>query len=104
RAHVLARVAAEQPIADALAELLRDRPPVLDRQVRDATPRIQPARAHERARRACIQTQPAFAAALAHWLVQRELGAGHDRGEEDVRAEAGHDQTAVLADEADAGA
>ena len=42
RAHREAIVAAVDAVADRLAEFLRDRPLVLDRQVRDAAPRIEP--------------------------------------------------------------
>ena len=102
RADVLASVAAEEPVADRRAERLGRGAALLDRQVADAPAPIELARSDERLRRARVEAERAAAAALGLRRVGLERGARQHRREHEVRAEPGHDQAAVLPDEADA--
>ena len=57
-------VAAEDAVADAFAQLRRDGPLVLDRQVGDAAPRIEAVGRRKGVRRADVEAAPAGAAAV----------------------------------------
>src|SRR6185503_4370480 len=65
RAHFLAHVTAEHPIADQRPQLTRNQAAMLDREVRDAEPRVDLIGRDDRAGRAAIETAPARAAVLA---------------------------------------
>ncbi len=58
----LAVVAAVDPVAHQRPQLHRNRPAMLDGQVRDAPPRIEPLRRHDRLRRAHVDAGAAAAA------------------------------------------
>src|SRR5690606_8109043 len=103
-ADALAGVAAEEVVADALAQLHRHGAPQLDGQVRDALAGIEDIRRLEGVGRAGIETGGAASAALADGGAGRERERGDDLADEHVGAEAGGDEHAVLADEAEAGA
>src|ERR1041385_275921 len=64
RAHVLADVTAEQPLADLGALAVREFSAVLDREIRNARARIEIAGRDECLRRACVETAGAGAAAI----------------------------------------
>ena len=77
---------------------------LLDGQVGDAAARVEDEGRVEGAGGARVEAPRAGAAALGHGLTGVELQRGDDFAEKDHRAEAGHDEHAVLADEAEAGA
>src|SRR5438093_440269 len=97
-ADFLTDVAAEEPLADRRVELLRNRAPVLDRQVGDAAARVERVRRVERRRRTGVEAGRARPAAVRHRIVGHEhRGREHDP-DEVVGAEAGRDEVGVLAD------
>ena len=64
RANILANVAAENIAADWRAKFFGNRAAQLDREIRDAQPRIEHVRLDKRARGARVQTQPAISAQI----------------------------------------
>src|SRR6185312_2625078 len=103
RADREAVVAAIDTVTHGGAELERDRPPVLDVEVAEATPRIEPERGGKGLRRADVEAARAGAAALRLRRIDRQLGRGEDGAQEQPRAELARDQYAVLALPAEAG-
>ena len=87
----------------AFAELVRDRPLVLDGEVGDAAPRIEPVGRREGVGRADVEAGAAGAAMIGLRRVGRQLGAGEDRAEEQPGAELAADEIGVLALPAEAG-
>ena len=90
-------VAAIDAVADQRAQLVRDRPLVLDRQIGDAAPRIEPVRGRERGGRAGVETAPAGAAMVALGRVGRQRQAQIDLAEEQPGAEIARHEVGVLA-------
>src|SRR6185369_7352395 len=90
-------VAAKNAVADFSAQLGRDKPLVLDGQVRDAAPAIELVRRREGVGWADIETAPARAATVALGRVRRQGGGGEDRAQEKPVAERARDQDRVLA-------
>ena len=86
RADVLAHVAAEGPAADAGPEVGRDRSPALDRQVRDAAPRVQHVRVDEGPRGAGVQAARAAPAAVRQGRIGLELRRGQHHADEEEGA------------------
>ena len=82
----------------------RDHPLVLDRQIRDAAPRIEPVGRRKRRRRAGIEAAPAGAAVIGLRGIGLELEAQIDLAEEQPGAELPRDQIGVLALPAEPGA
>src|SRR5882672_9272059 len=82
----LAIVAAGDRVADQWPQLDRNASLELDRQVRDAAPRIHPVGGDYRLRRADVETFPAAAAVLAHGRVDRERQVRIDVAEKEERA------------------
>ena len=80
-----------------LAELVRDRPLVLDGQVGNAAPRIELVGRGEGVGRADVEAGAAGAAMIGVGVVARQLGRGEDRAEEQPGAEFARDQIGVLA-------
>ncbi len=103
-ADVLAHVAPEHPRADARPELARYRPPVFDRQVRDASAGVQHVRLDESSRGARVQAPGAAAAAVGQRGVGLEARRGQHGPDEEEGAEARVEQHRVLPDPAQAGA
>ena len=97
----LAVVATEEAISDALAERLRYRVAVLDREVRDAESRVEDERLHERARRADVDAAGARPAALRDGRVGLELERRDHLAEQDQRTDAGDDDEPVLSNESE---
>src|SRR5262249_48079828 len=98
RTHLLANVAAEQPVAQLRPELFGDRAGMLDGEIRDAPPGIEHVGVGEGLRRTGVQTRatrPATVRLLISWL---ELGRGEDDPDEEVRAEIRREQIRVPAD------
>ena len=79
RADGKAVVAAIDAVADRRAELERDRPLVLDGEVGDAAPRIEPVGRREGVGRADVEAGAAGAAMVVLRRVGREFGGGEDR-------------------------
>ena len=104
RAHLLAHVAAEQPVADSGPQFVRDRAAQLDGQVADAAPRVELIGRDERVGRTGVQARGAGAA-----VVGREGRVGLEReieqqgAEEEIAAQLLVDQHRVLAEPAQAG-
>ena len=90
-------VAAEDAVADAFAQLRRDVPLVLDRQVGDAAPAIEPVGRRKGVRRADVEAAPAGAAAVGLGRRRRQLRGREDRAEEEPVAELARDEHGVLA-------
>ena len=103
RAGGQAIVAAIDAVADRLAEFVRDRPLVLDGEVGDAAPRIEPVGCREGVGRAGVEAGAAGAAMVLLRRVRLDLGRGEDRAEKQPRAELAADEIGVLALPADAG-
>jgi hypothetical protein len=102
RARGLAVVAAEEIAPYPLAQVAGDGPGVLDRQVRDAPTRVEDEGPGERLRRAHVEAPRAGAASLRHrWVLGLQIERRDDLAEHDERAEARHDEHAVLSDEAE---
>src|SRR5690606_23712682 len=75
-------VAAVDPVPHQRPQLLRDLPLVLDREIRDAAPRIEPVGRRKGAGRACLEAPRAGAAAVAARRVRFELAIEIDLAEE----------------------
>ena len=97
RAHRETIVAAIDAVAHQRAQLARDRTLVLDRQVRDAAPRIEPVGRREGLGRADVEAGRARAAVIGLGVVRRELERGEDRAEEQPRAVLARNEIGVLA-------
>ena len=97
RTHRQAIVAAVNAVAHSGAELTRDRSLVLDGQIGNAAPRIEPIRFRKRRGRADIETGAAGAAIVRLGLVGRQIERGEDRAEEQPRAELARHQIGMLA-------
>src|SRR5262249_4814192 len=97
RAHRQTMVAAEDAVADRGAQLARNRPLVLDGEVRDAAARIEPIGCGKRRRRADVKTSTTSAAVIDLRRVRRQIERGEDRAEKQPRAELARDQIRVLA-------
>src|SRR5437879_1141205 len=100
--HVLAHVAAEQPLADSSAKLTGQVAAVLDGQVRDASPGVEDVRLYERAGRAGVEARGAGAAPIGLALVEGQRGGREDDADEEVRAERRGEEVGALADPAQA--
>ena len=105
RAHRQAIVAAVDAVADRLAEFVRDRPLVLDRQVGNAAPRIDPVRRREGLRRAGVEAARAAAAMRPPCAARPGASSrrGVDHAEEQPAAMLAADEVGVLALPADPG-
>ena len=95
-------VAAVDPVAHGLAEFGRDVALVLDGEVRDAAPGIEPVGGGERVGRADVEAAAAGAATVGLGVVGREVEGGEQFAEEEPRAVAAGDEVGVLALPADA--
>src|SRR5262249_27083837 len=84
--HQLAIVASVDPVADQGPDLDGDAPLELDREVRDAAPRVEPVGGDDRARRADVDALAAAAAVRAHGSVHRERQVRIDIPEEEHRS------------------
>src|SRR5206468_5784245 len=84
RAYREAIVAAVDAVAQRLAELLGDGPIMLDGEIGDAAPGIDPVRSGERLRRTRVEAAPAGPAMLSviRRGVRLQLKAGQDHAEE----------------------
>src|SRR5690606_7963567 len=100
----LAVVAAVDPVADRRAQRFGNRTLVLDGEVRDAAPRVQPVGRDDRAGGAGVDAAGAAPAVLADRLVGRQREIGVERADEEGRAAAGVEQQRVLAAPPQAGA
>src|SRR5205085_7858908 len=98
RTHVLADVAAEEPLPDGLATRVIDVAAMLDGEVGDAAARVEHVRRRERLRRTRVETRGARAAATRQRPVERERGGGENDPDEEQRAEPGREQVRVLPD------
>ena len=78
-------------------------PVMLDRQIGNAAPRIEPVGRRKGRRRADVEAGPAGAAMVGLRRVRRQLERGEDRAEEQPRAEVARDEIGVLALPAEAG-
>ena len=103
RAHRQAIVAAVDAVPHRLAILVRDRTRMLDRQIGNAGPRIDPPRRDDRPGRAGCDAPRAAPAMLLGRSVGLELERGHDDPEEQPVAMGPRQQIAVLALPADPG-
>src|SRR3970282_1121447 len=92
--------AAELPRAELALERRSDRAAVLDREVRNAAPRIEDIRRSERPCRAGVETGAAGAAAVGERLVEVERGRGQQHADQEPRAQVRVEQHGVLADPA----
>src|SRR5262249_58238672 len=90
-------VAAEDAVADGGAQLARNRPLVLDREVGDAAARIEPIGRGERRRRADVETDMTSAAMIDLRRVRRQVKRGEDHGEEKPRPTLARNQDVELA-------
>ena len=97
RADREAVVAAVDAVADPAAQFARDRAFVLDGEVGDAAPGVEPVGRRKGAGRADVEAGPAGSAMVGFRLVGRELEIGQDRAEEQPRAEFARHQIGVLA-------
>ena len=96
-------VAAIDAVADQRPQCGRDRPLVLDRQIRDAAPCIEPIRGRERGGRAGVETAPAGAAMIALGRVGRQRHAEKNLPEKHPGAETAGHEIGMLALPADSG-
>ena len=96
RAHRQAVVAPVDAVAQAAAELLRHRPRMLDRQVGDAPPRIEPERRGEGVGRARPLAGVARAAGLRRRHVRRQRQRRVDRAQEQPVAVLAADEVGML--------
>ena len=103
RAHELAVVAAVDAVAQRLAELRGNRGAQLDRQIRNATRRVQLVRRDDRAGRTDIDAGTAGAAVVGRRLIERQRQVGEDLAKKEPRAGVAMEQVGVLADPAEAG-
>src|SRR2546429_2656332 len=76
-------------------------PAVLDRQVRDAAPRVEDVGSDERARRAGVETGDAGPAAIGLAVIERQRGGREDDADEEIRAERRRQEGRGLADPAE---
>ena len=77
---------------------------MLDREVGDAAPGVEPIGLRERGRRANVEAGAAAAAAVDLGLIRREVKRGEDGAKEQPRAELARDEIGVLALPAEPGA
>ena len=103
RAHRETIVAAEDAVADKRTQFVRDRPLVLDRQIRDAAPRIEFVRRRKGVGRAGVETAPAAAAVVFLAEIGLELEAQINLAEEQPGAETARHKICVFALPADPG-
>ena len=96
-------VAAVDAVAHQRAQFARDRALVLDGEIGDAAPRIEPVRRRESGGRADVEAGVAGAAMIVRRRVGRQLERGEDRAEEQPGAELERHQIGVLALPAEAG-
>ena len=96
-------VAAIDAVAHRRAQLARDRALVLDGEVGDAAPRIEPIGRGEGRGRADVEAGAAGAAMVRSRRVRRQVERGEDRAEKQPRAEFARHQVGVLALPAEAG-
>ena len=87
RADGQAVVAAVDAIADRGSQLARDRALMLDRQVGDAAPRVDPVGRGERLGRTGVEAGAALSAMVRFGRVGRQLEVGEDRAQEQPGAE-----------------
>jgi len=104
RAHQLAVVAAVDAVAQRRAQFLGDGAVVLDGQVRDAAPRVQPVGCDDGARRAHLDARAAAAAVRGRGLGGRQCQVDEDLAEEEHRAGVALQRQRVLAAPAGAAA
>ena len=97
-------VAAIDAVAHQRPQFARDRTLVLDGQIRNAAPRIEPVGLGKRRGRADIETGAAAAATVRLGCVGRQIERGEDRAEKQPRAELARHQIRVLALPAETGA
>src|SRR5260221_7816487 len=98
----LALVAPEEVLSDSRRELGRRIAPRLDREVRDAPPRIEHERRIERLGGTRVEAPRARAASLGDRRIGEKREGRHDLAEEDEAPLAWNDHEAVLSDEAEA--
>src|SRR3974377_1092636 len=103
RTHQLAVIAAEDAIADPLAQLHRDRAVVLDGEIGNAAARIEAPGRNDRPRRAGGDARLGGATVRARRLIERERQNGEQLPEEEPRAALTRDEVGVLADPAETG-
>ena len=107
RADVLADVAAEDVIAHAGAQFLRNRPAQLDGQIRDAAARVQLSSrlpcGHDRVRRTSLDAARAAPAAIRRRRARLEIERRHDLAQKKPRSQRLVNQASVLADPAQPG-
>ena len=96
-------VAAIDAVADRVAEVVRDRSRVLDREVGDAAARVELVGRGKGVGRAGVEAGAARAAMVRFRRVRRQFRGGEDRAEEEPRAEVAADEVGVLALPAEAG-
>jgi len=105
RTHVLAHVATEDPFADCLAQVPRNRTLVLDRQIRNTSIRIQLIWSYKRIGRARIDTAAARPATDLHFVsVSGKVEVEQDLRQKEPRTIAWLNQVRVLTEEAKPGA
>src|SRR5579875_267368 len=102
RADELAVIASINAVADRRAEFDRNRAGVLDGQIRDASPRIEPVRRDDGARRAGRDARLARAAVGARRGIGRQRQVRQDLSEKEPRARIARKEVGVLADPAEA--
>src|SRR5438067_977311 len=103
RTHQLAVVTAVDAIADRLAQLNRNGAVVLDGEIGDAAPRIQPPGGDDRTGGAGRDARLAAAAVGAGALIHRQGQVRQDLAEKEPRAPLARDEVGVLADPAEPG-
>src|ERR1035437_8416954 len=86
RANRQAIVAAIDAVAYSRAEFMRDRPLMLDGEIRNAAPRIEAVRLRKRRGRADVETGTACAATVRLRRIGRQIERGENRAEEKPRA------------------
>src|ERR1700693_36271 len=104
-ADILADVAPENmpPHPGAKLVILRNRAPLLDREIRDALVGMELIRRDQRVSRAGIDATRATAAAIRRRQIRREIERGKNHAEEKPRAQLLIEDARVLADPSDAG-
>ena len=103
RANILADVAAEDVTAHARAEVLGNRPALLDREIRNALVGIELVGREDRIRRTSLDATRAGAAAIRSGQVGGKFERSEDHAEEEPRTFFLIDDAGVLADPAHAG-
>ena len=104
RAHVLADVAPEDPVAHQRPHLSGNRPPELDSQERDAAPVVDHEGRDDGAGRAVVDAPHAFAAILGERRVGLQLQVRDHVSQQDPGAKGRVQDVGVLAEPADSGA